>query len=313
MSHPSPPQRLAPTAPPARKHRWVPVHVALTALFLAVVAAQLGLPLAAAAVLVLGVLASLSFRIAAEWEKAVVLRFGRFRGLKGPGLIFLVPFVDTVAYWIDQRITATPFIAEQTLTRDTVPVDVDAILFWVVWDPQKAALEVEDYRQAVAWSAQTALRDVVGRSELAELLSGRERLDQVLQGIIDARTEPWGVTVQSVEIRDVVIPEPLQDAMSREAQAERERRARIILGSAEAEIAQKFADAAVVYEASPVSLQLRAMNILYDGMKEHASLVITPSGVADSLNVPAFLAGRASAASGDHTGREKSATNFTES
>lgn len=281
---------------PPRRHRFVPLQVLMIAAVLALLIWRLTSPTWGLVVLGLGILASMSVGIAAEWEKAVVLRLGRFIGLKGPGLFVKIPFVDGVAYWIDQRITATPFVAEQTLTRDTVPVDVDAILFWMVWDPQKAALEVEDYQGAVAWTAQTALRDVVGRSELAELLAGREHLDQVLQEIIDERTEPWGITVQSVEIRDVVIPEPLQDAMSREAQAERERRARIILGTAETEIAAKFAEAAKVYEASPVSLQLRAMNILYEGMKEHSSIVVTPTGVADSLNIPAFLAGRASQA-----------------
>ncbi len=236
-------------------------------------------------VLVLSLLLSASVKVASEWERAVVLRLGKNIGLRGPGHFWIIPFVDSVAYWIDQRIVATPFVAEQTLTKDTVPVNVDAILFWMVWDPEKAAFEVENYREAVAWSAQTALRDVVGRYLLSDILSGREEVDRVLQQIIDQRTEPWGITVQSVEIRDVIIPEDLQDAMSREAQAERERRARIILGTAETEIAHRFAAAATVYDNNPTALQLRAMNILYEGLKERGGLVVTPSGVADSLNI----------------------------
>lgn len=235
-------------------------------------------------------LIGMSLKVAAEWEKAVVLRLGKYRGLKGPGHFWTVPFVDTVAYWIDQRVVATPFIAEQTLTKDTVPVNVDAILFWIVWDPEKAALEVENYRQAVAWTAQTALREVVGHSMLSDILSGRDVLDKVLQDLIDKRTGPWGISVQSVEIRDVVIPIDLQDAMSREAQAERERRARIILGTAENEIAHNFATAAKVYENNPVALQLRAMNILYEGLKEKGGLVVTPSGLAEALNVGPLVA-----------------------
>ena len=258
---------------------------------------------------IVGIGFSLSLRVADEWEKAVVLRVGKYKGLKGPGHFWLIPLVDSVAYWIDQRVVATPFMAEQTLTRDTVPVNVDAILFWMVWDPEKAALEVENYQEAVAWTAQTALRDVVGRSMLSDLLAGREQLDHVLQDIIDKRTEPWGITVQSVEIRDVVIPELLQDAMSREAQAERERRARIILGTAETEIAHRFVAAARAYEGNPVALQLRAMNILYEGLKEKSSLVVTPSGVADALNlgplVAASLTGVARAGQEEQTKADK--------
>lgn len=243
-----------------------------------------------AATLLISVCIGMSVKIAAEWEKAVILRLGKYRGLKGPGYFWVVPFVDSVPYWIDQRVMATPFVAEQTLTKDTVPVNVDAILFWMVWDPEKAALEVENYRQAVAWTAQTALRAVVGHSMLSEILSGRDVLDKVLQDMIDKRTVPWGISVQSVEIRDVVIPEELQDAMSREAQAERERRARIILGAAETEIARNFVTAARIYDESPVALQLRAMNILHEGLKEKGGLVVTPSGVADSLNFGAMAA-----------------------
>ncbi|MHC1759162.1 MAG: slipin family protein [Negativicutes bacterium] len=240
--------------------------------------------------LAVAVTVSMSVKIAAEWEKAVVLRLGKYQGLKGPGCFWVVPFIDSIPYWIDQRVFATPFIAEQTLTKDTVPVNVDAILFWMVWDPEKAALEVENYKRAVAWTAQTALRAVVGHSMLAEILSGRDVLDKVLQDMIDKRTVPWGISVQSVEIRDVVIPEDLQDAMSREAQAERERRARIILGAAEMEIARNFVTAAGIYEENPVALQLRAMNILHEGLKEKGGLIITPSGLADSLNFGSLAA-----------------------
>lgn len=241
------------------------------------------------ALVLLAVLCGLSLQVGAHWEKAVVLRFGHYIGLRGPGCFLLIPFIDTVAYWIDQRVVATPFKAEQTLTKDTVPVDVDAILFWMVWDPEKAALEVENYRAAVAWSAQTALRDIIGQTMLSDLLSGRCTLDLALQEMIDKRTEPWGVAVQSVEIRDIVIPEMLQDAMSREAQAERERRARILLGTAEVEIANFFREAAAAYENNPTALQLRAMNILYEGLKEKSGLVIVPSAVADTLNVGSLL------------------------
>lgn len=276
------------------KHKvvcWLPLFLVIFFLAVSVavylVTEQLWL---LAVMLILSVFPSLMIRVAAEWEKAVVLRLGKYRGLKGPGHFWVFPVIDTVAYWIDQRVVATPFVAEQTLTKDTVPVNVDAILFWMVWDPEKAALEVENYQDAVAWIAQTALRDVVGRSMLSDILSGREALDKLLQQIIDQRTEPWGITVQSVEIRDVVIPEVLQDAMSKEAQAERERRARIILGTAETEIANRFVAAADVYANNPVALQLRAMNILYEGLKEKGGMVVTPSGVADALNIGSLLA-----------------------
>lgn len=240
------------------------------------------------AVTVGGVLAS-SVKVAAEWERAVILRLGKFHRVAGPGLFWSWPVVDGVSHWIDQRIQVTQFTAEETLTKDNVPVDVDAVLFWVVWDPQRAALEVADYDQAVAWAAQTALRDVIGKTELSQMLAGREHLDDMLQQMIDRRTEPWGIAVQSVEIRDVVIPSALQDAMSREAQAERERRARIILGTAETEIAQKLVQASKVYEGSPIALQLRAMNILYEGMKERGGLMVVPSNISDSLNIQGLL------------------------
>jgi hypothetical protein len=227
----------------------------------------------------------LALKVADQWEKAVVLRFGRFRGLRGPGIFWIVPVVDRIPMWIDHRVMVTPFNAEKTLTKDTVPVDVDAVLFWLVWDAEKAALEVEDYRSAIGWAAQTALREVIGQMTLADILVGRARMDQDLQKIIDARTTPWGVTVQSVEIRDVVIPPDLEDAMSRQAQAERERQARVILGESERQIAQSFADASVAYRDNPTALHLRAMNMLFEGLKQKGALVIVPSSAVDTMNL----------------------------
>jgi regulator of protease activity HflC (stomatin/prohibitin superfamily) len=226
-----------------------------------------------------------ALKIANQWEKAVVLRFGKFRGLRGPGLFWMVPVMDTIPVWIDHRVMVTPFNAEKTLTKDTVPVDVDAVLFWVVWDAQKAALEVKDYQAAIAWSAQTALRDIIGKMMLAEILVGREMLDKELQKIIDERTTPWGITVQSVEIRDIVIPPDLEDAMSRQAQAERERQARVILGESEKQIAASFAEAARAYADNPTALHLRAMNMLFEGLKEKGALVIVPSSAVDTMNL----------------------------
>jgi len=233
----------------------------------------------------LGILAALSPKVLDQWERGVVLRLGRFRRQIGPGLFWIIPLVDRIARRVDLRVQTTSFLAEKALTRDTVPVNVDAVLFWHVWDAEKATLEVVDHQQAVSWAAQTALRDMIGRTELAELLSQREDLDKQLQGVIDAKTEPWGVTVQSVEIRDVVIPESLQDAMSRQAQAERERQARVILGDAENEIAQKFVDAARKYDSSPSGLHLRAMNILYESMKEKGTMVIVPSTAIETMGL----------------------------
>lgn len=226
-----------------------------------------------------------ALKIANQWEKAVVLRFGKFRGLRGPGLFWIVPVVDNIPIWIDHRVMVTPFNAEKTLTKDTVPVDVDAVLFWVVWDAQKAALEVENYRAAIAWSAQTALRDIIGKMMLADILVGREMLDKELQKIIDERTTPWGVSVSSVEIRDIVIPPALEDAMSRQAQAERERQARVILGESEKQIASSFAEAAQAYRDNPTALHLRAMNMLFEGLKEKGALVIVPSSAVDTMNL----------------------------
>jgi regulator of protease activity HflC (stomatin/prohibitin superfamily) len=244
--------------------------------------------LIAAVILVFGLVGSLlafSIKIADQWEKAVVLRFGRYRGLKGPGLFWIIPLVDRVSAWIDHRVMVTPFSAERTLTRDTVPVDVDAVLFWLVWDAEKAALEVEDYRTAIAWAAQTALREIIGQMDLADILVGRARMDAELQRIIDARTAPWGVSVQSVEIRDIVIPEALEDAMSRQAQAERERQARVILGESEKQIAESFRQASLAYQDNPTALHLRAMNMLFEGLKEKGALVIVPSSAVDTMNL----------------------------
>jgi regulator of protease activity HflC (stomatin/prohibitin superfamily) len=228
-------------------------------------------------------------RIAQQWERAVVLRFGRFIGLRGPGLFWIVPFVDRVSIWIDQRTITTSFAAEQTLTADTVPVNVDAVLFWMVHDAQKAALEVQDYSQAVSWAAQTALRDIIGRTTLTDLLRGRERIEDELQALIDQRSNPWGVTVSSVEMRDVVIPGALQDAMSREAQAAREKQARIILGEAEMEIARSFQEAAKAYRDNPTALHLRAMNMLYEGLKEKGALMLVPSSAVESMGMGGLL------------------------
>jgi regulator of protease activity HflC (stomatin/prohibitin superfamily) len=224
-------------------------------------------------------------KIASQWEKAVILRLGRFQKLAGPGLFFLVPFVDTLANWIDHRVMVTPFSAEKTLTKDTVPVDVDAVLFWVVWDAEKAALEVADYRAAIGWAAQTALREIIGQSVLADILVGRAKMDADLQKIIDERTTPWGITVQSVEIRDVIIPPDLENAMSRQAQAERERQSRIILGESEEQIAASFAEASKAYIHNPTALHLRAMNMLFEGLKEKGALVIVPSSAIDTMNL----------------------------
>jgi regulator of protease activity HflC (stomatin/prohibitin superfamily) len=240
--------------------------------------------------LVVGWLAMATLQVANQWEKAVVLRLGRFHRLAGPGMFCIIPVVDTVSAWVDQRVIATSFMAERTLTRDTVPVDVDAVMFWVVFDAQKAALEVADYNAAVSWAAQTALRDIIGKAQLAEMLAGRDVLDAQLRDVIDERTEPWGVAVRSVEIRDVKIPAALQDAMSREAQAERERRARIILGTAELEISSKFVEAAKQYQDQPTALHLRAMNILYEGLKEKGALVVVPSSAVETMGLGGALA-----------------------
>ena len=237
----------------------------------------------------LGLLLAQSPKIARQWERAVVLRLGRYVGLRGPGLFWIIPFVDTIPAWIDQRVITTSFAAEETLTSDTVPVNVDAVLFWMVYDPEKAALEVQNYPQAVSWAAQTALRDIIGRTSLTDLLRGRERIEEELQQLIDERSNPWGVTVQSVEMRDVIIPPALQDAMSREAQAAREKQARIILGQAEVEIAHSFETAARSYRDNPTALHLRAMNMLYEGLKEKGALMLVPSSAVESMGMGGLL------------------------
>ncbi len=226
-----------------------------------------------------------ALKVASQWEKAVVLRLGKFKKLAGPGAFWIVPIVDSIPTWIDHRVMVTPFAAQKTLTKDTVPVDVDAVLFWVVWDAEKAALEVENYRAAVDWAAQTALRDIIGRMMLADILVGRSVIDKELQQVIDERTTPWGVTVQSVEIRDIVIPQDLEDSMSRQAQAERERQARVILGESEKQIADSFAEASKAYQNNPTALHLRAMNMLFEGLKEKGALVIVPSSAVDTMNL----------------------------
>jgi len=269
-------------------------------------------PVAILAALAVGALVASSIKYTDQWEKAVLLRLGRFRGLRGPGFFPVVPILDRVSYHIDQRLRTSPFDAESCLTRDTVPVDVDAIAFWVVYDAQQAALEVQDYEQAVILAAQSALRDAIGKHDLAELIQSRKELGAGLREALDAKMHNWGIQVQSVEIRDVIIPEALEEAMSRHAQAERERQARIILGTAETEIASKFVDAATKYEKNPVALQLRAMNMLYESIVKRGSLMVVPSGLSDSLNLPGILglagAGRLSHDAGDGTAGSSSAS-----
>jgi regulator of protease activity HflC (stomatin/prohibitin superfamily) len=226
-----------------------------------------------------------AIRIADQWNRAVVLRLGRFRAVKGPGLFFIVPIIDTVPYLIDTRVITATFKAEKTLTKDTVPVDVDAVLFWKVLDPKKAALDVADYQSAISWASQTALRDVIGKTMLSDMLEGREKISNELQKIIDVRTEPWGINVISVEVKDVLIPPALEDAMSMQAQAERERQARVILGDSERQVAEKFGDAAKTYADNPTAFHLRAMNMLYEGLKQNATIVIVPSTAVETMQL----------------------------
>ena len=232
-----------------------------------------------------GIYLLFAMKVASQWEKVIVLRLGKFIGLKGPGLFWVIPIIDNAVMWVDHRVAVTSFSAEKTLTKDTVPVDVDAVLFWVVWDAEKAALEVTDYKAAISWAAQTALREIIGQMTLADILIGRTKMDEDLQKTIDERTTPWGVTVQSVEIRDVIIPQVLEDAMSRQAQAERERQARVILGESEQQIAASFAEASQAYINNPTALHLRGMNMLFEGLKEKGALVIVPSSAVDSMNL----------------------------
>jgi regulator of protease activity HflC (stomatin/prohibitin superfamily) len=230
-------------------------------------------------------LVSSAIKVADQWDRAVILRLGRFQSLRGPGLFFILPILDTIPYWIDIRIIPTSFKAEKTLTKDTVPVDVDAVLFWQVVDPKKAALDVADYRVAINWASQTALRDVIGKTQLSDMLEGRDKISNDLQKIIDERTEPWGVKVISVEVKDVLIPPALEDAMSMQAQAERERQARVILGDSERQVAEKFGEAAKTYANNPTALHLRAMNMLYEGLKQNSTIVIVPSSAVDTMQL----------------------------
>jgi regulator of protease activity HflC (stomatin/prohibitin superfamily) len=236
------------------------------------------------AIVVAGITSS-AIRVADQWSKAVVLRLGKFRALQGPGLFFIIPLIDTIPYWIDTRVLTSSFKAEKTLTKDTVPVDVDAVLFWKIFDPEKAALAVADYQAAISWASQTALRDVIGKTMLSDMLEGRDKISDILQKIIDVRTEPWGITVQSVEVKDVLIPSSLEDAMSMQAQAERERQARVILGDSERQIAVNFGEAAKTYLNNPVALHLRAMNMLYEGLKDNSTIVIVPSSAIETMQL----------------------------
>jgi regulator of protease activity HflC (stomatin/prohibitin superfamily) len=235
--------------------------------------------------LFIALIVSCSIKIADQWEKAVVLRLGGYHSLRGPGLFFIIPVVDTIPYWIDIRVISSSFTAEKTLTKDTVPVDVDAVLFWKVLDPKKAALDVADYKSAINWASQTALRDVIGKTMLSDMLEGREKISNQLQKIIDERTEPWGINVISVEVKDVLIPPALEDAMSMQAQAERERQARVILGDSERQVAEKFEEAAKSYSNNPTALHLRAMNMLYEGLKSNSTIVIVPSTALETMQL----------------------------
>ncbi len=234
---------------------------------------------------ILALIVASSIKIADQWDKVIVLRLGRFRSLRGPGLFFIIPVIDTTPYWIDIRVITSSFTAEKTLTKDTVPVDVDAVLFWKVIDPKKAALDVADYKSAINWASQTALRDVIGKTMLSDMLEGREKISNKLQKIIDERTEPWGINVISVEVKDVLIPQALEDAMSMQAQAERERQARVILGDSERQIAVKFEEAAKSYTDNPTALHLRAMNMLYEGLKTNSTIVMVPSTALESMQL----------------------------
>lgn len=258
-------------------------------------------------------IASSAIKVADQWDRVVILRLGKFRTLKGPGLFYIVPIIDTVPYWVDTRVIPTSFKAEKTLTKDTVPVDVDAVLFWQVVDAQKATLNVAEYLPAISWASQTALRDVIGKTMLADMLEGRDKISGELQKIIDHRTEPWGIRVISVEIKDVLIPSALEDAMSMQAQAERERQARVILGDSERQIAVKFEEAAATYANNPTALHLRAMNMLYEGLKQNATFVIVPSTVLETMQLGAQAGLRVQANGKDHavTERDRPMANVT--
>jgi regulator of protease activity HflC (stomatin/prohibitin superfamily) len=269
-----------------------PVSIAVVLTLLAVSAGLFMFKIIGAAgfviLIILSLLVGSSIKIADQWEKAIVLRMGKYYGLRGPGLFLIIPVIDRVSNFIDQRVRVTEFKAEQTLTKDTVPVNVDAVVYWTVWDVEKAALEVQEYVRAISYIAQTDLRDIIGKHELADLLQDRERIAEDLQKTLDANTNPWGITCQTVGIRDIIIPPALADAMSKQAQAERERKARVILGTAETEIAEKFAKASQQYLDNPIALHLRGMNMLYEGLKEKGSMVIVPSSALDSMNLGAI-------------------------
>jgi len=273
------------------------IQLSGVAVALCAVAVALGLALTVAighpAPFFIGIVAGLyllfSIKVADQWQKVAVLRLGRYIGLRGPGIFHVIPIVDTLSRYVDQRVRVANVTAESTLTRDTVPVNVDAIVFWLVWSAEKSILEVEDFVQAITMSAQTALRESIGRHELGQMVTEREMMGRELQRILDEKTTPWGITVQSVEIRDVRIPQALEDAMSRQAQAERERQARIILGQAETDISEKFAQAAQVYQSNPVALHLRAMNMLYEAIKERGSMVIVPSSAVETMGLGGML------------------------
>ena len=242
------------------------------------------------ALVLVGLYLMFAIKVADQWQRVAVLRLGRYVGLRGPGIFMIVPIVDTLSRFVDQRVRVASVTAESTLTRDTVPVNVDAVIFWLVWNAEKSILEVQNFEEAIGLSAQTALRESIGRHELAQMVTEREKLGQELQRILDEKTTPWGITVQSVEIRDVRIPQALEDAMSRQAQAERERQARIVLGTAETEISEKFATAALIYKDNPTALHLRAMNMLYEAIKEKGSMVIVPSSAVETMGLGGSLA-----------------------
>ncbi len=272
--------------------RWNPISITVFIIMIGITGWLFYLKLITIPITVILVVASIfismSIHIADQWEKAIVLRMGKFVGLKGPGIFMIIPILDKIDKYIDQRVRVTEFKADQTLTKDTVPVNVDAVVYWTVWDAEKAALEVQEYETAIWQIAQTALRDMIGKNELAELLQERDKVADDLQKILDHNTNPWGITCQTVGIKDIIIPQILADAMSKEAQAERERRARVILGTAETEIAEKFAKASEQYKNNPVALHLRGMNMLFEGLKEKGSMVIVPSSALDSMNLGAM-------------------------
>ncbi|HET9570591.1 MAG TPA: slipin family protein [Bacteroidales bacterium] len=238
---------------------------------------------------IIAILVASSTKVANQWDRAVVLRLGKFNSLRGPGIFFIIPIIDNIPYWIDVRVISTSFKAEKTLTKDTVPVDVDAVLFWKVIDPKKASMDVADYYSAISWASQTALRDVIGKTMLADMLEGRDKISSLLQTIIDERTEPWGINVISVEVKDVLIPQGLEAAMSMQAQAERERQARVILGDSERQISNMFNEAAKSYEDNPTAFHLRAMNMLYEGLKTNATIVVVPSTAVESMQLGGLM------------------------